>query len=371
MAVALKGNLDDFGIAEIFQLIGLQRKTGLLEVEGPSASMRVAFDGGALAWAAPMGKTEYAPLGNFLVRCGFVEASVLEAKLRESSAAARPLTELLLADDLVDEEDIEEVSGLMTRETLFDLMRMTGGSFEFLARPVVHDRPPEKLMVAEQILMDGMRMQDEWQTFADELPAETAVLEGLGSVDNYCQRLDDGGQGGSERVRLVFHFVNGEHTVRQIIDLARLGTFTGSRILTDLRRAGLLEPQSPALRPKGRRRRRMGARVAEFGRLVLAAGLPILLLGGVTAGLVIKGLDSARARSVAYSPLEDARAQFARQRLHNLLEARRHGTGRWPHGLSSFSSPEGEPGGGLTGESAHAYYYMRRGDGIVLLAPRR
>ena len=34
MSIALRGNLRDFGIAEVFQLIGQQRKTGILEIEG-------------------------------------------------------------------------------------------------------------------------------------------------------------------------------------------------------------------------------------------------------------------------------------------------------------------------------------------------
>ena len=37
MAVALRGNLSDFGIGEVFQLIGQQRKTGVLEVDGATA----------------------------------------------------------------------------------------------------------------------------------------------------------------------------------------------------------------------------------------------------------------------------------------------------------------------------------------------
>ena len=57
MPAALKGNLDDFGIAEIFQLIGHQRKTGILDVHGPKNHVRAAFDQGALAWAEPVGET--------------------------------------------------------------------------------------------------------------------------------------------------------------------------------------------------------------------------------------------------------------------------------------------------------------------------
>ena len=40
MAVALRGNLQDFGIAEVFQLIGQQRKTGTLESREPADLFR-------------------------------------------------------------------------------------------------------------------------------------------------------------------------------------------------------------------------------------------------------------------------------------------------------------------------------------------
>ncbi len=373
MAAALRGNLDDFGIAEIFQLIGHQRKTGILDVNGPKNRMRVVFDHGALAWAQPAGDGEHGSLGRWLVRCGLIGQDLLEEKLRQSRASARSLPDLLKDGALVEEEDIDAISDLMTRETLFELMGLTGGSFEFLTRPVSHDVPSEKLMVAEQVLMDGMRMQDEWQTFADRVPAQGDVLEALAPVDDYCQRLDDAGQGGSERVRLVFHFINGANNVRQIIDLSRLGTFTVSRILADLRSSGLVEVARPSLDPGRKRRRNAMARVSGFARLALAAGIPLVLLALLTLGLFLQqpppGLG--QGRSIVYRPLEEARAQFARQRLHNLLEARRHGTGLWPHSLDFLAQDAWEGGQGLTFDSASAYYYMRRGDGIVLLAPRR
>ena len=48
MSVALHGNLRDFGIGEVFQLIGQQQKTGLLEVSDEELRLRIAFDGGAV-----------------------------------------------------------------------------------------------------------------------------------------------------------------------------------------------------------------------------------------------------------------------------------------------------------------------------------
>ena len=55
MSVALHGNLRDFGIGEVFQLIGQQQKTGVLEVSDGELRMRVAFDGGAVVWGDRVG----------------------------------------------------------------------------------------------------------------------------------------------------------------------------------------------------------------------------------------------------------------------------------------------------------------------------
>ena len=68
MSAALHGNLKDFGIAEVFQLIGQQRKTGLLEISGEGECVQLAFDEGAVVWASPVGPTEFAVLGERLVR---------------------------------------------------------------------------------------------------------------------------------------------------------------------------------------------------------------------------------------------------------------------------------------------------------------
>ena len=46
MSIALHGNLRDFGIAEVFQLIGQQRKTGTLVIGEGGDAVYLAFDEG-------------------------------------------------------------------------------------------------------------------------------------------------------------------------------------------------------------------------------------------------------------------------------------------------------------------------------------
>ena len=49
MSVALRGNLEDFGIADVFQLVGQQRKTGILEFTGTDGrQVQLRFDRGAV-----------------------------------------------------------------------------------------------------------------------------------------------------------------------------------------------------------------------------------------------------------------------------------------------------------------------------------
>ena len=49
--MALRGNLRDFTITQLLNLINLANKTGTLVVEGPSETAKVAFRDGKLAYA--------------------------------------------------------------------------------------------------------------------------------------------------------------------------------------------------------------------------------------------------------------------------------------------------------------------------------
>ena len=59
MSIALHGNLRDFGIAEVFQLIGQQRKTGTLVVGEGARSILLVFDEGRVVRGGPAGATRH------------------------------------------------------------------------------------------------------------------------------------------------------------------------------------------------------------------------------------------------------------------------------------------------------------------------
>lgn len=373
MAVALHGNLKDFGIAEVFQLIGQQRKTGLLEISGDDQRVQLAFDAGSVVWAAPVGSSEFGVLGERLVRCGLITRAMLEEMVRESESSARPLPALLVANAAVAESDLDEISELLSRETIFEVMRWTGGSFHFTSQTIHHQVSPDKLLGAEQILMDGLRMLDEWQTFQELVPSEDCVFRRAGRLDVYRQQVKADGRYDPEQFDRIYQLVDGRLTARRIIDLSRLGTFEATRVLAELHQARLIEPLDRRSTRKLKRGQRRSIPVGKYVRMGVAAAIPLSLLALVVfLGLERQPLGAeVEGSPIARWPLQEARERFERQRLQNTLEARRFVTGAWPDDLSSPGALAPVDELKMARDPARPYYYARHGTGILLLAPKR
>jgi hypothetical protein len=368
MTIALHGNLRDFGIGEVFQLIGQQRKTGVLQVRGAEAEVELRFEGGCVVSASPVGAHEEAALGEMLVRCGALPRERLaELQRRRANAADQPGARL--AEAGVPAEQRVEIQDLLTRETLFELLRWDDGSFRFVAQPVVSDRPSESLLGAEQVLMDGLRMVDEWRAFEAEIPPESAIFRRRGSLEDYRRSpAARASRWPAETERLLL-LIDGRSTARRVIDLSRLGTFLGMRILVDLSRAGWIEPvrsRESRVTPVAARSGPVGARrwAVQAGPLVLLALLAAL------AWLPLHGASGPAGVPIRREPLAEARARFATARLRHLVLAERLVEGRWPTALDQVPAWP-EDGGALTSRETGAYYLVERERGPIVLAPER
>jgi len=112
VSVALHGNLRDFGISEVFQLIGQQRKTGVLEIAGPGERVELHFDSGAIVVAAPVGPHPDAALGDLLVRTGLLTRERLAELEREREHSLQALRRLLVATSELSAGQLDEVEEL-------------------------------------------------------------------------------------------------------------------------------------------------------------------------------------------------------------------------------------------------------------------
>ena len=79
--MALEGTIKDFGLPDIFQLIGLQRKTGILTLTSESESITVTFENGMVVMADSSSKRLEDRIGNVLVKQGKLSQDRLDEAL--------------------------------------------------------------------------------------------------------------------------------------------------------------------------------------------------------------------------------------------------------------------------------------------------
>lgn len=375
MGAALNGNLQDFGIAEVFQLIGQQRKTGMLNIEHAGREVCLAFDAGSVVWGAPAAKNPDEVLGQRLIRCGYMTAEALTSLHAEARTSGRPFRSLLVSEGVISEVDLEATQDLVTHDTIFDVLRWTEGSFHFTAQAIRHDQPPDKLLGAEQILMDGLRMVDEWQTFRSKVPPFDSIVQRAGDVAAHRERVKREGETQADHFERIVQFIDGRMTLRRVIDLSRLGLFDATRVIADLTDAGLIT----TVEKKGAARtREAGARAGRSaGQIALravAAAIPLAMLSGLVywmAQAPSKTTEQVKAFPIERRVLDDARTMFEKRRLRHAIEAHRYRTGEWPASLDEIDLA-GELGQAvMAGDPAAAYYYERGDDHIVLVARER
>ncbi len=284
--MALEGTLKDFGLADILQLIGIQRKTGVLTVENEDDSVTVSFLEGQVVGADTRRRNLEDLLGSVLVRTGRITEAQLQDTLRVQKSTLQRLGYLLINSGYVSEQDLQDALRVQVTQIVYRLFRWRSGRYHFApADHVEYDRDQFTPVSAETILMEGARMVDEWpiierrirsgQMILRKTPAGAAVEAPVRSlveadIDLGLGGLADPGEGQREaelplETRDVLRMVDGRTPVQVIAERCPLGEFDTYRILYELMNRGLIEEVRAAavlepLRPAG-----FGARLASHG----------------------------------------------------------------------------------------------------------
>jgi hypothetical protein len=372
MSVGLSGNLRDFGIADVFQLIGQQRKTGTLSLKRRGSRARLVFDRGAVVSAVPVLEDDADPIGDMLLRCGLLRREQVQEVGVAARASAEPLSRLVAERGWLPAQDLDRIEDLLTRDVVFDVLRWESGSFDFRAEDIEHDRDPAALLAAEQILMDGLRMLDEWRSFESHVSSDDAVFQRAGRFEAYRQKATRATPSDLEQAERVFALIDGRLTAKRVVDLSQLGVFDGTRALADLVAAGAVK--QVAAEP-GSRRARLAApgRSGAALRRAVAGALPIALL--LVAALSVRSAPPGGVIEGAWpidaSSLDAIHEAYATRRVRKAVDTYRFVEGEAPADLEALRDGALLDDAALAGASGRAYYSFHQDHGVVVLAPER
>src|SRR5262245_50202613 len=175
--MALQGSIKDFGLPDIFQLIGLQRKTGVLTLNKDQETVTVTFENGMVVNADTSAKRIEDRLGNLLVKQGKLTDAKLEEVLEKQKATLQRLGHILVANNYISQKDLQTALQVQVSQNVFKLFRWKAGDYHFEpSEKVEFDRANIQPMSADFILMEGIRMVDEWPIIEKKIPSMDIVF---------------------------------------------------------------------------------------------------------------------------------------------------------------------------------------------------
>ena len=231
--MALKGNLHDFSITQLLNLIHLARKTGTLAIESRNNAARVAFKGGKLVHATSGGTD--GRLVNLLIKVGKITPE--QGKQIPANKSDRDLSDMLVKAGLLTKQDLDVMVRANVREVVERLFALTEGVFRFEPNVLPDDQlivdPPLSL---DNIIMEGTRRLKESEKLQDELPNLDITLHFTDRPDTRLRNVNLS----VEEWRVV-SYINPKNTIRQIAQANNMSEFQIRKIVYGMLQAGLVE----------------------------------------------------------------------------------------------------------------------------------
>jgi hypothetical protein len=385
--MALEGTIRDFGLPDIFQLIGLQRKSGTLTLtnEKDRESVTITFEGGMVVMADSSAGRLEDRLGSVLVKQGKITRERMEEALSTQKQTLQRLGHILLSAGSITAKDLREALQGQVSQIVFRIFRWRDGRYQFTPSDTVdYDREHIVPMSADFILMEGVRMVDEWPIIEKKIPSFNIVFRpvvdpslievGVGTAADGSGAERRSGVTATGRIRLtpeeerVFRKVDGVRPVQAIIDGTGTGEFEVCRVLFDFVNRNLIAPSG-----KGEvlalEQQEAGVASSIPGYVVAAlvvalAGVGLLVQRG--SPFAVSGLSPALSRSYEVAVEEATWSRLLR--LQRAAEAWRASHGAPPSTLEELVTAGLVDRSGLKDPRGRPFHYERGGDGYLLSA---
>ncbi len=277
--MALQGNLRDFSVSEILQMIGTQKKTGCLLLSRAGDNLVVYVSDGRVVSAREPGMRADDPLLALLRGIHRLPDEQYRGLLTLHRETGRDLEDLLVTGRYMEQEELAAYVERQILDTMLQLSRWDSGSYRF-DPALAWKGPPLVRLSTEGVLIEAARRVDEQKRFGP-LFADPHQVLGVRDLPDPEEPLTD-------EERELFGIIDGRRTLAEVTEAAPLTEYETHEALHRLMEAGWVEkagrrdpgaaaPAAPA-RPAPVERRAMARElfVTAAALLVVAA----LLAGG-------------------------------------------------------------------------------------------
>lgn len=232
--MALAGNIKEFGLADIFQIVSLQQKTGELIVQGKDGTVTILLENGFIVGASATFRSIEERLERALERSEAMNKFQLKRALETQKKTLQPLWTVLAETKAIEPDALKSLLSQQIHETIYHVLRWTEGEYRFEPKKSVeYDRQLISPVNTEFLVMEGFRITDEWPE----------VEKVISSFQLMVRRVPDAlaPKDLSEAESKLLKLLTEERSVQDLIDIGQLGEFDTCQNLYSLITRKLVE----------------------------------------------------------------------------------------------------------------------------------
>jgi outer membrane protein assembly factor BamB/tetratricopeptide (TPR) repeat protein len=237
--MALKGDLASVDLAQVFQMLAMNQKVGLLSIQAPRSWKALYFDHRGVTLYYNEHTLLDKVLSSLVVTGALAEETVREAR-DHAAQTGGTVVDTILAGGFITEDQLIEAFRRAMEEEIYDLFFWRDARFEFFEEMssfeghegVVNE---QFFFSTDSLIMEAARRIDEWSYIRERVPGPLEVYRS--TAQNAFDLEDD--------ALVILDLADGKRNVARMVEVTGMPSFQVYKSLATLLDAGYLEAVPP------------------------------------------------------------------------------------------------------------------------------
>lgn len=288
--MALEGNLKDFALSEILQLISVQQKSGYLNLKKPDDSAEIWFDNGRITYATRAQEPLNEQIKQHLIKTKKLNQDIIDRVETAAAQSKVSFEKVLVNSGYLSGKELTDISAFLIEEMIHGLFNWQEGRYSFDADKKRSSTPADVSLKTEGLLMEGMRRIDEWPSILEKLPSGKIIVR-QGEVDPEEFSLND------EELKIIELAGTNGKTLDELVEVTGMGKYRTYENICNLMEVELIETvtfEKKAEKGGGKPAFDFGKILRPVGAvlgIVLFIALGVIIIGAVRIGLDMMGFS--------------------------------------------------------------------------------
>lgn len=236
--MALQGTLETFYLSSLLQLLCNDKKTGVLRIKDGRAVITVTIKDGTIIHASSTMQKEQ--LGALLRSQGIISSDELAGFLQTARKKNQKLGKVLVDEGRLQPEELQRFIQMQVEHILYTLFLWQKGTFEYEDCTLNLENEIITELDIMEVVLEASRRVDELSVLMRHVPDATHVVH-LSEHGHTCSR-----QKLHPDEKAVLDLIDGERTIKHIIEESGYDAFTVYKVLYSLISSGFVHSEDQA-----------------------------------------------------------------------------------------------------------------------------